>query len=124
MVCDFDWDATDTEDDEEDDRVELDIHARAHREIAFSTPADIAPRRPPKTDRLELELEEVEDEEEDDIPKEEPKAKNPLDSLPKSTFNLEDWKRAYSNKDTRGADGSLEWVYKKCVCVLLSAGFC
>ena len=63
VICDFDWDATDTEDDEEDDRVELDIHARAHREIAFSTPADIAPRRPPKTDRLELELEEVEDEE-------------------------------------------------------------
>ena len=47
------------------------------------------------------------------MPKEEPKAKNPLDSLPKSTFNLEDWKRAYSNKDTRGADGSIEWFYQK-----------
>ncbi|KAI0673201.1 elongation factor 1-gamma [Trametes maxima] len=53
-----------------------------------------------------------EEEDDDDIPKEEPKAKNPLDSLPKSSFNLEDWKRAYSNKDTRGANGSLEWFYQ------------
>ncbi|KZT66791.1 elongation factor 1-gamma [Daedalea quercina L-15889] len=56
---------------------------------------------------------EVDDEEEDDlVPKEEPKAKNPLDSLPKSNFNLEDWKRAYSNKETRGADGAIEWFYQ------------
>ena len=47
------------------------------------------------------------------MPKEEPKAKNPLDSLPKSTFNLEDWKRAYSNLDTRGPGGSLEWFYQQ-----------
>ena len=53
------------------------------------------------------------EEEEDDILKEEPKAKNPLDSLPKSDFNLEDWKRAYSNMDTRGSGGSLEWLYNK-----------
>ncbi|THU94244.1 elongation factor 1-gamma [Dendrothele bispora CBS 962.96] len=51
------------------------------------------------------------DEEEPDVPPE-PKAKNPLDDLPKSSFNLEDWKRAYSNKDTRGAGGSLEWLYQ------------
>jgi hypothetical protein len=60
------------------------------------------------------------DDDEDDgdidlVPQEEPKAKNPLDSLPKSTFNLEDWKRAYSNMETRGAGGALEWFYKKCV---------
>ena len=58
---------------------------------------------------------EVEEEEDDGIPRDEPKAKNPLDSLPKSSFNLEDWKRAYSNKDTRGAGGSLEWFYEKSV---------
>ncbi|KAG2360997.1 elongation factor 1-gamma [Suillus spraguei] len=54
-----------------------------------------------------------EDDDEDDgnLVPEEPKEKNPLDLLPKSTFNLEDWKRAYSNKDTRGADGALEWFY-------------
>ncbi|CAE6354329.1 unnamed protein product [Rhizoctonia solani] len=43
----------------------------------------------------------------------EPGAKNPLDDLPRSTFKLRDWKRAYSNMDTRGAGGSLEWFYGK-----------
>ena len=70
-------------------------------------PAPKAEKKPKK--------EEEDDEDDDLVPKEEPKAKNPLDLLPKSTFNLEDWKRAYSNKDTRGADGSLEWFYQKCV---------
>jgi len=55
---------------------------------------------------------EEDEEEEDDVPKE-VKAKNPLDDLPKSNFNLEDWKRAYSNMETRGAGGSLEWFYEK-----------
>lgn len=41
------------------------------------------------------------------------KKKNPLGGLPKSSFNLEDWKRAYSNLDTRGRGGSLEWFYEK-----------
>lgn len=53
------------------------------------------------------------EEEEEDLYHEEPKAKNPLDSLPKSAFNLEDFKRAYSNMDTRGEAGSLKWFYDK-----------
>ncbi|KAG8997509.1 hypothetical protein FRB94_007633 [Tulasnella sp. JGI-2019a] len=55
------------------------------------------------------------DDDDDDEPAaaEEPKPKNPLDLLPKSEFNLEDWKRAYSNMDTRGAGGSVEWFYGK-----------
>jgi elongation factor 1-gamma len=55
---------------------------------------------------------EPEDEDYELIP-EEPKAKNPLDLLPKSSLNLEDWKRAYSNLDTRGPNGSLQWFYEK-----------
>jgi elongation factor 1-gamma len=55
---------------------------------------------------------EAEEEEEPLVP-EEPKKRNPLDDLPKSSFNLEDWKRAYSNLDTRGSGGSLEWFYDK-----------
>ncbi|THH33381.1 hypothetical protein EUX98_g812 [Antrodiella citrinella] len=55
---------------------------------------------------------EDDDDEDDNLVPEEPKAKNPLDSLPKSTFNLEDWKRAYSNKETRGAGGAIEWFYE------------
>ncbi|KAJ7726834.1 elongation factor 1-gamma [Mycena maculata] len=53
-----------------------------------------------------------EEDEDDNLVPEEPKAKNPLDDLPKSTLNLEDWKRAYSNKETRGAGGALEWFYE------------
>jgi elongation factor 1-gamma len=41
----------------------------------------------------------------------EPVAKNPLDDLPKSNFNLEQWKRQYSNLDTRGE--ALPWFYEK-----------
>jgi Elongation factor 1 gamma, conserved domain len=40
----------------------------------------------------------------------EPKAKNPLDDLPKSSFNLEEWKRVYSNQDTRKE--ALPWFFK------------
>lgn len=54
-----------------------------------------------------------EDEEDEPLTAEEPKAKNPLDSLPKSEFNLEDWKRSYSNLDTRGPSGAIEWFYSK-----------
>ena len=57
----------------------------------------------------------AEEEEEEDLVPAEPKVKNPLDDLPKSSFNLEDWKRAYSNKETRGAGGALEWLYEKYV---------
>ncbi|KZT00622.1 elongation factor 1-gamma [Laetiporus sulphureus 93-53] len=53
-----------------------------------------------------------EEEEEDDLVPKEEKVKNPLDDLPKSKLNLEDWKRAYSNKDTCGAGGALEWFYE------------
>ncbi|KAG1816678.1 elongation factor 1-gamma [Suillus subaureus] len=71
-----------------------------------------APPAAPK-EKKEKPKKAAEDDDEDDgnLVPEEPKEKNPLELLPKSTFNLEDWKRAYSNKDTRGADGSLEWFY-------------
>ena len=76
---------------------------------AKPAPAASAPKAEKKPKAKE------EDEEEDDLVPAEPKVKNPLDDLPKSTFNLEDWKRAYSNKETRGADGALEWFYEKYV---------
>lgn len=72
-------------------------------------PAAAAP--PPKAEK-KPKAQEADDEEEELVPAE-PKVKNPLDDLPKSTFNLEDWKRAYSNKETRGAGGALEWLYEK-----------
>jgi elongation factor 1-gamma len=79
------------------------------KEKAPAAPAQPKAEKKPKK-------EEADDEEDDDKPYEEaPKEKNPLDLLPKSTFNLEDWKRAYSNKDTRGAGGAIEWFYEKFV---------
>ncbi|KAJ7038859.1 elongation factor 1-gamma [Mycena alexandri] len=65
----------------------------------------------PKAEKKPKPKVEEDDEDDNGIP-EESKVKNPLDDLPKSTFNLEDWKRAYSNKETRGAGGALEWFYE------------
>lgn len=75
--------------------------------------APAPPAAPKEKKEKEKPKKAADDDEEDDgnLVPEEPKEKNPLELLPKSTFNLEDWKRAYSNKDTRGADGSLEWFY-------------
>lgn len=66
VVWDLDWVTMDADEEDAEDveRLDVDIHARAHLEIACSKPADIAPRRPPKTDALELELELDEDEDE------------------------------------------------------------
>ncbi|KIJ41073.1 hypothetical protein M422DRAFT_229875 [Sphaerobolus stellatus SS14] len=86
--------------------------------IVFTPPAKKKEEKPkeaaaPKPKAEKPKAPEPEEEEEDDLLKEEPKAKNPLDSLPKSSFNLEDFKRAYSNMDTRGDSGSLKWFYEK-----------
>ena len=54
-----------------------------------------------------------EDEDEEEGMAAEPKMKNPLDDLPKSNFNLEEWKRQYSNLDTRKE--ALPWFYEKLV---------
>ena len=69
--------------------------------------------KPKKEEKPKKKEPEPEDDDDDLVPKEEPKAKNPLDSLPKSTFNLEDWKRAYSNKETKGPGGAIEWFYEQ-----------
>jgi hypothetical protein len=52
--------------------------------------------------------EEPEDDEEDAAPA--PKAKHPLESLPKATFVLDDWKRKYSNEETR--EVAIPWFWE------------
>jgi len=47
--------------------------------------------------------------EEDEFGEEKSKKKNPLDFLPPSTFDLEEWKRVYSNKDTRSE--AIPWFW-------------
>ncbi|QRW26533.1 elongation factor 1-gamma [Rhizoctonia solani] len=81
------------------------VPPKKEKPAAAATPA--APKAP-----KEKKPEKDDDDDEPLVPAE-PKAKNPLDDLPKSAFNLEDWKRAYSNMDTRGPGGSLEWFYEK-----------
>jgi len=73
---------------------------------AAAPKAEKKPKEKPKEKAVE-----DDDDDEPSVPAE-PKAKNPLDDLPKSTFNLEDWKRAYSNKETRGPGGAIEWFYE------------
>jgi elongation factor 1-gamma len=82
------------------------------KEKAPAAPAQPKAEKKPKK-------EEVDDDEDDKPYEDAPKEKNPLDLLPKSTLNLEDWKRAYSNKETRGGGGSLEWFYEKFVLPVL-----
>jgi elongation factor 1-gamma len=76
-----------------------------------------APAPAPKAEKKPKVKEENDDDDDEPLVPAEPKVKNPLDDLPKSTFNLEDWKRAYSNKETRGAGGALEWFYDKYVSI-------
>jgi elongation factor 1-gamma len=67
-----------------------------------------APAAP--TPKAEKKAKEV-DEDEDDEPRPEPtKQKHPLEALAKPTLILDDWKRKYSNEDTR--DGALPWFWE------------
>lgn len=50
------------------------------------------------------------DDEEDDEPKPETKQKHPLEALPKPTLILDDWKRKYSNEETRSV--ALPWFWE------------
>jgi len=50
------------------------------------------------------------EEEEDDEPAPAPKPKHPLDLLPRATFALDDWKRKYSNEETR--EVALPWFWE------------
>lgn len=51
------------------------------------------------------------DDEEDDEPAPAPKPKHPLEALGRSTFVLDDWKRKYSNEETR--EVALPWFWEK-----------
>jgi len=59
------------------------------------------PKKKEEDDDAEEESEEAQEEKE--------KPKNPLDLLPKSTFDLETWKRTYSNKD---GQESIKWFWE------------
>lgn len=65
----------------------------------------------PKADKPKAAPKAAAKDDEDDEPAEEkPKAKHPLESLPRPTFVLDDWKRKYSNEETREA--ALPWFWE------------
>jgi elongation factor 1-gamma len=63
----------------------------------------------PKPEKKKEKAKEV-DEEEEEPRQEAPKQKHPLEALPKPTLILDDWKRKYSNEDTR--DVALPWFWE------------
>lgn len=63
-----------------------------------------APKAAPKP-----KAKEVEEDDEDDAPAA-PKPKHPLETLPKATLVLDDWKRKYSNEETR--EVALPWFWE------------
>lgn len=88
----------------------------------MSVAAAAPPAQPPKNEKKEKQkaapapkkaAPKPKEEDDDLLEEEKPqkKAPNPLDSLPPSPFNLEEWKRVYSNeKDTRKA---CDWFWEK-----------
>jgi len=72
----------------------------------------------PKAEKPKKEEKPAANDEEDEPVDEEEKKKNPLDALPKSSFILDEWKRVYSNKDTRSE--ALPWFHAN----LDKAGYC
>lgn len=64
-----------------------------------------APKAAPKAEKKPA----AEDDEDENIVPPEPKQKHPLDLHPQTSMNLDDWKRKYSNEDTRTV--ALPWFW-------------
>ncbi|KAJ1787119.1 hypothetical protein LPJ59_005792, partial [Coemansia sp. RSA 2399] len=67
------------------------------------------PKAQPKAEKKAAPKEEN-DEDEDDMPPPAPKPKSKLDLLPKSSMDLNEWKRVYSNEETR--EVAMPWLWK------------
>ena len=74
----------------------------AKQEKPKSEPAPKAEKKPKVKD--------VDDDEEEEEAKPDVKQKHPLEALPKPTLILDDWKRKYSNEDTRKV--ALPWFWE------------
>ncbi|KAK5128791.1 hypothetical protein LTR85_000124 [Meristemomyces frigidus] len=70
------------------------------------------PKQEPKKQEKKQEKKKEVDEEEEEEDKPAPKPKHPLEALPKPTFVLDDWKRKYSNEETR--EVALPWFWENC----------
>jgi len=65
--------------------------------------------KPKKEEKPKPAPKEHDDEEEDETHDDEPKGKNPLDALPPPKMNMDEWKRMYSNNDTRAT--AMPWFW-------------
>ena len=76
---------------------------------APAKPKADAPKKEAKKEAPKPKAKEVDEEEEDDAPAA-PKAKHPIEALGRATFVLDDWKRKYSNEETR--EVALPWFWE------------
>lgn len=83
----------------------------AEEALKYTPPKkEAAPKKEqPKKEAPKPKAKEV-DEDEEEEQQEAPKPKHPLEALGKSTFVLDDWKRKYSNEETR--ESALPWFWE------------
>jgi len=74
---------------------------------------EVKPQQPKQEKKVEKKVEEkpADEEEEEDYEQEDKGKKNPLDLLPKSSFVMDEWKRMYSNNDTRTVAAPWFWEH-------------
>ncbi|QDS77758.1 hypothetical protein FKW77_004919 [Venturia effusa] len=76
---------------------------------APAKPKTDAPKKEAKKEAPQPKAKEVDEEEEEEAPAA-PKAKHPIEALGRPTFVLDDWKRKYSNEETR--EVALPWFWE------------
>ncbi|KAJ3411547.1 Elongation factor 1-gamma [Chytridiales sp. JEL 0842] len=82
-------------------------------QVAAAAPKKEAAKEAPKKEAAkpkEAPKPKKKDDDDEEPVEEKPKEKNPLDLLPKSTMNMDEWKRTYSNNDTRPV--AIDWFWK------------
>jgi len=91
------------------------VAAAAPKEKKEKPVKEVKPQQPKQEKKVEKKEEKKEekpaadDDEEEDYEKEDKGKKNPLDLLPKSSFIMDEWKRMYSNNDTRTVAAPWFW---------------
>jgi elongation factor 1-gamma len=76
--------------------------------VKYTPPKKEPKKEQPKKETPKAAPKETEEEEEEEKPAAKPK--HPLEALGRSNFVLDDWKRKYSNSDTRGE--ALPWFWE------------
>jgi len=81
------------------------------KEKAAPAPKAEKPAPAPKQEKPKEKPAAAADDDEEEEGEKEEKKKNPLDDLPKSNFIMDEWKRMYSNNDTRNV--AIPWFHEK-----------